>query len=142
MRAYLIKLLSQREHSRKELLRKLKTKEFFHDFDPTSLLDELIDQGYQSDERYSTVFLRTRKNSGYGPNRIKNELQQRGVDPDIIVNTLKLSDINWQDHCRKVFESKFGEAADSNKELAKQARFLYHRGFDISHIKETLGRLP
>ena len=45
------------------------------------LLDTLSGEGLQSDERFAESFVHHSLNKGQGPNKITQELRQRGVEP-------------------------------------------------------------
>ena len=71
-------LLARREHSARELSHKLKSR----DYDEVSIqavIESLIDEGLQSDDRFAEQFTRSRVEKGYGPIRIRQELRERGI---------------------------------------------------------------
>src|SRR5690606_2652334 len=74
-----IGLLARREHSRRELKRKLGAKGH-----PSDLIDQVLEQlareGLQSDQRFAEAYLHSRIQKGYGPVRLLHELAERGVD--------------------------------------------------------------
>lgn len=106
---------------------------------PTCLnaaLAQLEEDRLLDDLRFTEGYIRWRARSGFGPLRIKNELQQRGVD----VDWNQLSLIAWADELRAVREKKFGEALPKEiAERAKQARFLAYRGFPQDLIRRCFG---
>lgn len=126
-RAY--RLLARREYGRIELSRLLSE----HAESPealTSLLDQLIDDGYQSDERFVESFVRSRVSQGKGTNRIRNELQQRGIDGGMVAEKIMSADVDWFELARAQRVKKFGdEEAKDAKLKAKYMRFLLYRGF-------------
>ena len=61
-----MRLLSMREHSRLELCNKLKVKSFAQD-EIQEVLDGLVNEGWQSDQRFAESFIRQRIHKGYGP---------------------------------------------------------------------------
>ncbi|MCW8847229.1 MAG: recombination regulator RecX, partial [Sedimenticola sp.] len=78
-----IRLLTNREHSRLELSRKLQSR-----CDDRNLLSEVLDDlersGYLSDDRFTELYVNYRKQKGFGPIRIRQELQERGISTDLI----------------------------------------------------------
>jgi regulatory protein len=54
-----------REHSKIQLINKLKNKGFEVDI-INNVLEDLRNSGFQSDERYTEEYIRYRQNSGYG----------------------------------------------------------------------------
>ena len=73
-----LRLLAVREHTQAELRSKLKRAHTATDIEQALRL--LIEQGQQSDERYTELYVELRRNKGYGPLRIGTELQDKGVD--------------------------------------------------------------
>lgn len=131
-----LRLLSQREHSRAELERKLATFEE----EPGSLaqaLDELQVKGFISEQRVleSVVHRRAGK---LGAARIRQELQDKGLDRQLIeqaVTELRSSEF---ERAREVWRRKFAEQPASPAEHARQTRFLLTRGFAAEVVRRVL----
>jgi regulatory protein len=125
-------LLGQREHSRRELLGKLSDK-FNLPVDASELqqcLARLAKDGYQSDERFAEVFVRSRKARGYGPVFIEQELRRRGLEVSLVVESVRRSDTGWLSLASEAKRKKFGVGLiTAFQEKAKVARFLQYRGF-------------
>lgn len=140
LKARAIGFLSRREHSRRELERKLKP----HASDPqalVTLLDELAAQNWQSDERFAYSLV-NRRAARQGWQRIASELHQHRI-PDAVIEELKASLLDTEaDRARDVWERKFGEPASDAKGYAKQYRFMASRGFSPALIRTLLGDLP
>jgi len=157
IKARAVALLSRREHSRLELARKLAP----HAEDPQALetlLDDLIREGWLSDERFAQSLLHRRAPTR-GTARIVNELRQSGV-PDGAISQARdtLSETEFE-RAREVWKKKFGsslsrpsggsQARESDPSrpsgpadraaYAKQARFLAGRGFGHDVIARVLG---
>lgn len=130
-------LLSRREHTRLELTRKLKAKEF-SSTEIDELLDRLESEGLQSDARYAESYVHSRGRRGFGPLRIKLELQERGVSADLVDAYVDFNDQIWLETARKEYKKKFGaRASKSIKDQAKRVRFLQSRGFTGDIIQKT-----
>ena len=130
-------LLSRREHTRLELSRKLKAKEFLSG-EIHELLDCLENEGLQSDERYTESYVHSRGRRGFGPLRIRLELQERGISTDLVDTYIDFNDQLWLAVARKEYEKKFGaQATESVKDRAKRMRFLQSRGFTGDIIQKT-----
>lgn len=133
--------LGRREHSRRELATKLSAK---FDLPVTApelktCLDKLASDGYQSDERFAEVFVRSRRARGYGPLFIEQELRQRGVLPDLIAAVVDRSDAEWLALAGDQKRKKFGAGAvTALKEKAKVVRFLRYRGFLQPQVEAAL----
>ena len=131
-------LLTRREHSRRELTRKLAARGFPDDV-VTSALDELERTGALADARFTDSFVRSRVAKGQGPQRIRAELAQRGIADDDANGVLRAADVDWLATIRAVRATRFGaELPRDYPERARQARFLQYRGFDAAQIRAAL----
>lgn len=102
------------------------------------MLDRLENEGLQSDARFAESYVHSRGRRGFGPLRIKLELQQRGISSDLIDVYVDFNDKIWLEIARKEYEKKFGaQATKSVKDQAKRLRFLQSRGFTGDIIKKT-----
>jgi len=134
-------LLARREHSRAELVRKLKSRDY-EDADIESALSGLAEDGLQSDARYAEHFLSARAQRGHGPVRIRNDLEAAGVAPGIIDDALANSGVDWRRSARQVLEKRFGTTpAADYPEKARRMRFLGQRGFAMDEIRAAVGEL-
>jgi len=123
-------LLARREHSRVELAQKLRKRDFAAEEIEQAVI-ELIDEGLQSDSRFTENYIHYRANRGYGPHHIRAELAQRGVEELCIEEQISYYDQSfWEDHCRQVWLKKFGgELPEDYIGKMKQLKFLQYRGF-------------
>ena len=136
-----MRLLSMREHSRLELCNKLKVKGFAQD-EIQEVLDGLVNEGWQSDQRFAESFIRQRIQKGYGPIRIEYDLKQRGIDSVSMDEILQETSISWIDSLETVYLKKYSsDSSLSHKEWAKRARFLCQRGFSGEMIRVLFKRL-
>lgn len=133
-----VRLLAQREHSRHELLLKLRRR-----LGPEELLlrvlDDLEGRGLLSDARFTEAYVAMRMRKGYGPLRIRAELRQRGLDDGLIEANLDLGPEEWKAQLAAVSKQRFGNATAAGRaEQARRARFLQYRGFPESLIRDHL----
>ena len=132
--AVALKMLIRREHSQLELSNKLQLKGF-DDAEIKRSINLLIEQKYQSDERFSEAFILMRHNQGKGPVMISSELKKRGIE------SFDLSNFDWFELAQEVREKKFGQNLQLDyKNQAKQKRFLKSRGFGFDQINKTFPR--
>jgi regulatory protein len=130
-----IHLLSLREHSRKELQRKLLRRDYALS-DVLQVLDEFAEKQLQSDERFAETYVRARRLQGYGPERIRMELQQRGVAEELICASIDGQDESWHEAAIRVYQKKFGKDELKNfQEKVKRQQFMRYRGFDSKYMK-------
>lgn len=134
-----IRLLSQREHSRRELGQKISRKQ---DELSAGELDELLDRleasDYLNDQRFAEMFIRSSIGRGHGPMKISYALRDKGVDESLARELLDESDTDWLEQARYQRERKFGEEIPKDfKERARQSRFLAGRGYFMDTINAT-----
>jgi len=131
-------LLARREHSRRELERKLASRGF-PDETIASTLDALEESGELAAARFTESFIRSRVAKGQGPARIRAELAERGIGRDQAAELLRAADIDWVALASSVRDKRFGAPRPTDfKERARQARFLEYRGFDHEQIGSAL----
>jgi regulatory protein len=132
-----LRLLSNREHSRKELERKLAP----HEETPGELreaLDELQAKGFISDERAAESVLH-RRASRLGLGRLKQELQAKGLDAALVTEALApLKETEFARAREAWFRRYGGEVPRDAAERARQSRFLAARGFGGEVIRKVL----
>ena len=122
-----LRLLSGREHSRAELERKLVKFEE----EPGQLakvLDTLAAKDFINETRVVESVIH-RRSAKLGASRIKQELQQKGLEPEavaIAIDRLRASEV---ERAREVWRKKFGQPPADASERGKQMRFLASRGF-------------
>ena len=89
-------LLARREHGSSELKTKL-TKRFRKrecDLEAVEqVVQQLIEEGLLSDERFAASRVRQLAGRGYGPSRIRNDLRQQRVVPAVLGYQLSL--LRW-----------------------------------------------
>ena len=129
IKAAALALLSQREHSRQELLDKLSRK-FSDGAEIEKQLDTLAKNNLQSEERFVQGFVRMRQSMGKGPKLIKRELTLRGISQYLIESYVAEQDDCWLALGRKVYDKKFGGTTTTDvRERARRIRFMVSRGF-------------
>ncbi|MDD1641592.1 MAG: recombination regulator RecX [Methylococcaceae bacterium] len=136
-----LRLLARREHSQKELLNKLLVKGLAKD-DILAVIDELAQQGWQSDSRYAESYTRHRIQKGYGPIFIAYELRKNGIDAVNFEDIMQKMADSWMELLEKVYIKKYGHdlLLDRN-EWAKRSRFLMQRGFSGTMISALFDHL-
>lgn len=133
-----LRALGRREHSARELTRKL-THDGLDQAHASELVGELSESGWQSDERYADLLTRSRIAQGYGPLRIRAELSSRGVDEALIRAALHDAEPDWLDIVRRLHDRRFVRPATTPKERASRYRYLAARGFTSTQVASVLG---
>ena len=126
-------LLARREHSRFELTRKLREREFEAGI-IVATLDKLEADNLLSDARFTEAYIKMRAGRGFGPVRIEQELLERGVSDSIIHDILKNKDWHWSNVIAHEQHKKYKHMPTDFTEKAKQSQFLYYRGFTPEQI--------
>jgi regulatory protein len=122
-----LKLLSQREHSRLELGRKLVPHaESADQIEP--LLDALERDGFLSSERFARS-LAHRRAPRFGLRRIEQELGAHRLDPAVAGPVLQGLRDTERDRALVAWRKRFGESVVDLAERARHHRFLAQRGF-------------
>ncbi len=138
MRLTAMDLLARREHSERELARKLKARGFDADV-CAGVLDGLVADGLLDDARFAEAFVHSRFQRGAGPQKIRAELRERGVGDALIEQCIAALDADWQARLRAVREKKFGTELPADfRERSRQMRFLQQRGFSAEQIARAL----
>ena len=122
-------LLARREHSRKELSRKLTTRGLDAG-EVQAAVDRLAGEGWQDDARFAESLVRSRASSGYGPLRIRAELSTHGLDREAIARAMDTFEGDWGENARDLVRRRFGAALEEIAVRRKAADFLIRRGFD------------
>ncbi|MET1076570.1 MAG: recombination regulator RecX [Pseudomonas sp.] len=131
-------LLARREHGRVELSRKLRQRGAPEELIEPAL-DRLIEDGLLCEARYLESFVSYRARSGSGPQRIREELLQRGLPRGAIDQALRDSGIDWRTQLEDTWRRKFaGQLPLDARERGQQTRFLSYRGYPMDLISRLL----
>lgn len=135
-------LLARRDHSRREIYRKLSPR-----VDQVYLLDLVLEQlskdGLQSDERFVESYIRFRRLKGMGPTRIKVELREKGIAENLLADSICKDESIWMETIKKILQKKYGGTTPQTaKDMAKWIRFLTYRGFEYDQIEKALRNEP
>jgi regulatory protein len=131
-----LRLLSQREHSRTELERKLSQ----HEEVPGELakaLDELQARDFINDGRAVDSVV-NRRSGKLGSARIKQELAAKGLSAEAVAEAMEsLKDTEFS-RAQEVWRKKFGTPAQDPQARAKHMRFLITRGFNVEVVRRVV----
>ncbi|MFC5568574.1 recombination regulator RecX [Lysobacter yangpyeongensis] len=131
-------LLTRREHSRKELTRKL-TSRGMDAAEVEHAVAKLAGDGWQSDGRFAESLVRSRISNGYGPARIRAELATHGLDADTIAAALDTFHGDWAETASDLVRRRYGPVATLDlNQRRKAADFLMRRGFDGASVRSAL----
>lgn len=133
-----IGLLSRREHSHRELVRKLAARGI-EPQDAEAAVDRLAAEGWQDDARFAESLVRGRAGSGYGPVRIRAELATHGLDEALVARVLADYAGDWLGNARELVRRRIGAAIDGDlQRQRKAADLLYRRGFTGEQVRAVV----
>ena len=131
-----LRLLSMREHSRLELERKLQAHESTEG-ELAAALDDLQRRGFISDARVAESVVH-RRAAKLGTARVKAELQAKGLDANVVRETVEALRDSEAARAADVWRRKFGQAPADAAERARQMRFLAARGFSGEVVRRVV----
>ncbi len=156
LKARALRLLSMREYSRKGLeakLTELATKgakgkpesveeeDFLLEKALSAQILEVLDdfeaRGWLSDQRFAQSLVR-RRSERFGARKIQDELERSGVGSKESAELLKsLKETEFQ-RAQALWQRKFGEVAQEQKERARQYRYLASKGFSSEVVSRVV----
>jgi regulatory protein len=133
-------LLTRREHSRKELTRKLVSRGV-DAAEVEAAVDKLAGAGWQDDRRFAESLVRSRAANGYGPLHIRAELGTHDLPAEVRQAALDEFEGDWTGIARDLVERRFARIEDPRQRERKAADYLMRRGFP-SDVARTAARFP
>lgn len=135
------KYCAYQERSVKEVTDKLKTFEI-SEKEREEIIHYLIDNKFVNDERFARAFVRGKINqSGWGLNKIRFHLIQKGVSKDIIDEALQSFDEEaYRQRLIDILKvkSKTVKAANDFERNRKLAAYAIQRGFEAGLVWEVI----
>ena len=134
-------LLGERQYCRGELLCKL-TKTYGEDI-AESAVEYVCERGYINDEDYAPRFaeyLIRRKH--WGKRRVRQEMLHRGLDRELVENTLsEISNEQLDEQLKSLIERKYGDKIRERDDRRRTAAALARRGFEFSAIMRCIDEI-
>jgi regulatory protein len=135
IRRVVTRILTRRDHSHVELIQKLRIRGYERE-EIEIVITEFAQNGMLCEQRFAENYVYWRKGRGYGPLRIQQELQSKGITAEIIAGHLDMSGDAWLTEIRRVWKKHFKEKMPADfQERAKQMRFLQYRGCTMEQIE-------
>ena len=135
---YAIYLLEKRDYSQKELLKKICEK--YSETEAAEAVLLAVEYGYVNDRKYAR-YLAEKYFSAYGKKRVSEELFKRGIDREIISQTLE-DTYNSENETNKIVklinQKTKGIFPQEKKERDKLFAFLFRKGFSSAEIGNAL----
>ena len=107
----------------------------------SAALGRLKEHGYLDDAAFAETFARLRQqNEKFGVRRVRQDLQQKGVDKELIADTLeaRYGQTNEEALAREYLEKKRIHKPENPKETARVMRRLVTAGFSTGVIYKIL----
>lgn len=141
-----VRILAMRDHSEQELRRKLAapiiTKQGPEALDATPedvdrVIAWCIENHYLDDSRFVQQFIASRSRKGYGPARIRQELNQKGIPREVGERAMRECEIEWAVLAKEQAVRKYGEPLPTDfPQKVKIQRFLLYRGYLMEDIQD------
>ena len=135
------KYCAYQERCVKDVRDKLKAFEISEE-EKAKILDYLLDNRFVNDERFAKSFVRGKVNqSGWGVNKIRFHLIQKGIDKDIIEEALGQTDEEvYKQRLIEILKTKAKTVKVSNdfEKKRKLAAYAMQKGFEGSLVWEVL----
>lgn len=137
-----LRFLGYRQRSEKEIRNRLYKEDFDEDIIENTI-DYLNKNKLIDDFQFAESFMKDKINlSNHGPQKIRYDLYQKGIDKSIIDEVLELDNSEY-DRCLEAAEKKIYSYRndDYQKKYRKLSGFLQRRGFSFSVIKDVLNEV-
>ena len=130
-------LISYRDHSRKELIDKLR-----RDYSEESCIktaDRLGELGLIDDSRFARRYTADLINIKHLSERgIRQKLREKGIDRDLIDEVVDELSIDEEEQIRAIIEKKYARALSDEKGQRRAANALARLGFSYQDIKSVM----
>ena len=131
-----VDLLSRRDHSRKELLDKLRQKGYGEY--AVEAIEKLNDYGYIDDRRFAQIFAEELvRLKSYGKKRVEQELYRKGVERDIICEVISECDFP-SEKLAEIIERKYSRYLNDEKGVNKTVNALLRLGYTYTEIRDAI----
>lgn len=145
-KSYCLKMLSRRDHSRKELFDKMVKKDYTRDI-INSVLDEMEEKGFLDDSSFARKFAsdKSRLNK-WGPAKIKAHLYKKGIPKHLAEDSIETAfeDFNLEETYHKLVlkrKRKFLQEENLYKRKKKIFDYLRRKGYRSEDILKHLDKL-
>ena len=131
-------MLDRRDYSRAELLKKLVEKGE-DETEAAAAVERLAELGFVDDARYAPIIVRHYAAKGYGPQRVRQELQRRGIPKELWDEAMEPMP-EQDDTIDRLLRSRLKSESPDRAELKKAQDFLLRKGYGWEEIKSAIDR--
>ncbi len=135
-----LSLLDRRDYSRAELMRRLAEKGFSESA-AAQALDRLEELGFVDDARYAPIVVRHYAAKGFGAQRIRGELQRRGISRALWDSAMAEMPAQDETVDRLLRARLRGADPDDRDALRKATDALRRKGYGWDEISAAVERL-
>lgn len=130
--------MARREHFTAELERKLLAMRYSPG-EVQAVLERLHREGLLSDARSAEAWTREWIRRGWGPVRIRLELERRGMERPLAERAVAGYPCSWSALARTQLEKRCGQRLPTDyRERARLQAYLERRGFTAEHVRAAL----
>lgn len=131
-----VDLLSRRDHSKKELLDKLRQKGYGEY--ALQAVEKLADYGYVDDRRFAFTFAEELiRLKAYGRKRVEQELYRKGIGRDIISEVVSECEFP-SERLAEIIERKYSRYLNDEKGVNKTVNALLRLGYSYAEIRDAI----
>lgn len=132
--SYLLKLISSRPYTRKELAKKLEGLQKCDSEEIQFLLDQYEKYGYINDLAYAKLYVAS--HDQWGKLKLADKMQQKGIKSEIIDIALDLPDFDETQRAMDIAQDMLRNG-DPVKRIYSR---LFSRGFTSGSVREGIGK--
>ncbi len=130
------RLLSYRNHSRKELIDKIR-----HKYDQESAdtaVNKMEELGLIDDEKFAREYAIHLFKKLYSIKRVKFELSKKGIEKDTIVKVIEDVSPSEKDQIICLINKKYGQKMDCEESVRKVSLSLQNLGYNFTDINSAI----
>ena len=140
---YSLNILAKSSKTEQEIIKKLTEKEYNEDT-IQAVIAKINELGYINDKQYIENYIRSKTDTSQGLNKrtLQNKLIQKGVDKELIKESLENSNIDEYQNATLVAEKKLRSLKGSEQEKkTKLYAFLIYKGFDYEVCSKVINNI-
>jgi regulatory protein len=141
-KSYCVNILSKKVYTEKEIRQKLSARNVNY-IDVNEIINYLVDNHFLNDSRYANIYAEEYLFKGYGENKIKNSLEDRGINEDII-STLSFDKKIEEEQALKLATSaikKYVKNKSKKETLNNIEKTLLSRGYPSNIVYKTINNI-
>jgi regulatory protein len=140
---YTLNILSKSSKTKQELIKKMTEKEYNEDT-IAAVIAKVNDLGYINDIQYIEDFIRNKADTSQGLNKrtLQNKMIQKGLDKELIQQSLENSNIDEYQNAVQVAEKKLRNLKGNEREKkSKLYAYLINKGFDYEVCSNVINNV-